>query len=67
MDINFNSKQMKPLKLTYRIHFYPAGAKTERFEDLRCRSVELALRQLAQLWPGATVVKVERYFGPRKL
>jgi hypothetical protein len=56
---------MKPMRLTFKLFFQKNDS--ESFVEIKSTSVELALRQFYKEQPGLRVVRVERYFGPRKL
>lgn len=57
----------KPMHMTFKIHFTLPSGKLERVCEVRAKDCAKALRQFKLLWPAATVVKVERFYGPRKM
>ena len=59
------SNPLKPMRLTFKLFFIKNDS--EYFVEIKSTSVELALRQFYQEHPGLRVVRVERFFGPRKL
>lgn len=67
MEKGSDSRTTKPMHLTYRIFFTLPSGSLKRVADVRAKDCSKALREFKKLWPAATVLSVERFYGPRKM
>ena len=64
---SFSEPTTKPMNMTYKIFFTLPSGSLERVVEVRAKDCSKALREFKTMWPTASVVRVERFYGPRKM